>query len=134
MVTPPKGMCRNGPDKMQNREKRSRLVVQVKEEYTNHRAPGPPVEEWSASLGQYILFEMKAVFATSLISALLSLAAVFGFAAITIVPQPGAESFRATAMTVAGVFIVVWAAAICCRGVNLEPITEHRHRGSRGTV
>jgi hypothetical protein len=51
---------------------------------------------------------MKATFAMSLVSALLSLLAVLGLSAMTIVPGAGAESFRATTMIVVGVFFVAW--------------------------
>jgi len=51
---------------------------------------------------------MKSVFAVSLVSAVLSLAAVLGFSAMTFFPGLGAERFRAAAMTLAAVFIVAW--------------------------
>jgi hypothetical protein len=53
---------------------------------------------------------MKAVFAMSLVSAVLSLAAVLGFSAITVVPRPGAETYRATVMGVASMFFLAWLA------------------------
>ncbi|MES2921198.1 MAG: hypothetical protein V4819_06620 [Verrucomicrobiota bacterium] len=51
---------------------------------------------------------MKLLFVTSLVCALLSLLAVLGFSAMTIVPRPGAESLRGQMMLVAGVFLVGW--------------------------
>ena len=51
---------------------------------------------------------MKAIFAMSLVSALLSLAAVLAFSVITFVPRPGAETFRAIVMILAGIFFVLW--------------------------
>ena len=53
---------------------------------------------------------MRAVFAMSLVSAVLSLAAVLGFYAMTIVPRPGAETLRATVMAVASTFFLGWLA------------------------
>src|SRR5882672_10054425 len=53
---------------------------------------------------------MRAIFAMSLVSAVLSLAAVLGFSAITIIPRPGAETFRATVMGVASMFFLAWLA------------------------
>ena len=44
----------------------------------------------------------------SLICVAMSLLALLGFSAITIVPHPEAESIRAQTMTVAGVFAVAW--------------------------
>lgn len=44
----------------------------------------------------------------SLVSALLSLLAVLALSAITIVPRPGAEAFRATAMGVGTFFFFAW--------------------------
>jgi hypothetical protein len=51
---------------------------------------------------------MKTIFITSLISALMSLLAIFGLSAMTIVPRHGAESWRSQMMLVAGVFLVGW--------------------------
>lgn len=51
---------------------------------------------------------MKAVFSMSLVSALLSLLAVLALSAITIVPRPGAEAFRAAVMGVGTIFFFVW--------------------------
>ena len=51
---------------------------------------------------------MKTLFVMSLVCALMSFLAVFGFSAMTVVPRPGAESARALMMLVAGVFVVVW--------------------------
>jgi len=51
---------------------------------------------------------MRAVFSMSLASALLSLLAVLALSAITIVPRPGAETFRASAMGVGAIFFFVW--------------------------
>ena len=51
---------------------------------------------------------MKALFVTSLICALMSLLAVLGFSAMTIVPGPGAGSWRSQMMLVAGAFFVGW--------------------------
>jgi hypothetical protein len=51
---------------------------------------------------------MRAVFSMSLVSALLSLLAVLALSAITIVPRPGAEAFRAAVMGVGTLFFFVW--------------------------
>ena len=51
---------------------------------------------------------MKALFITSLICVLMSLLAIFGFSAMTIVPSPGAESWRSQMMLVAGAIFVGW--------------------------
>lgn len=53
---------------------------------------------------------MKAVFWMSLVSALLSLLAVLALSAITIVPRPGAETFRGAAMAIGTSFFFVWLA------------------------
>lgn len=44
----------------------------------------------------------------SLASALLSLLAVLALSVISIVPRPGAEAIRASAMGVGGIFFFVW--------------------------
>jgi hypothetical protein len=51
---------------------------------------------------------MKTGFAMSLVSAALSLAAVLGFSAISIVPRPGAETYRTAAMGVSSMFFLAW--------------------------
>jgi len=51
---------------------------------------------------------MKTLFTLSLVSALLSLLALLAWSAMTIVPRPGAESFRTTTMLAIGGFLVVW--------------------------
>ena len=51
---------------------------------------------------------MKALFITSLICALMSLLAILGFSAMTIVPGPGAESWRSQMLVVAGAFFIGW--------------------------
>ena len=51
---------------------------------------------------------MRAIFSMSLVSALLSLVAVLALSAITIVPRPGAEAFRAAVMGVGTIFFFVW--------------------------
>jgi hypothetical protein len=53
---------------------------------------------------------MRAVFFMSLVSGLLSLLAVLALSAITIVPRPGAETFRAAAIGVGATFFFVWLA------------------------
>ena len=53
---------------------------------------------------------MRAVFVMSLVSGMLSLATVLAFSAITIVPRPGAETFRAIVIGVTGVFFLAWMA------------------------
>jgi hypothetical protein len=49
---------------------------------------------------------MKAAFITSLVSALMSLVAILGFSAMTVIPL--AESWRGHMMLVSGVFCLVW--------------------------
>ena len=51
---------------------------------------------------------MRPLFITSLICVAMSLLALFGLSAMTIVPRPGAESIRARTMVVAVVFAVAW--------------------------
>jgi hypothetical protein len=51
---------------------------------------------------------MRALFVMPLICALMSLLAIFGLAAMTIVPRSGAESFRGHMIFAAGAFCVVW--------------------------
>jgi hypothetical protein len=51
---------------------------------------------------------MKTLFVMSLVCALMSLLAVFGISAMTVVPRPGAESARAQMMLAAGAFAVAW--------------------------
>ncbi len=53
---------------------------------------------------------VRAVFSMSLVSALLSLLTVLALPAITIVPRPGSETFRATAMGIGTTFFFVWLA------------------------
>jgi hypothetical protein len=49
---------------------------------------------------------MKAVFITSLVSALMSLVAILGLSAMTVVPR--VESLRGQMMLVSGVFFLIW--------------------------
>jgi hypothetical protein len=51
---------------------------------------------------------MRALFIMPLICALMSLLAIFGFSAMTIVPRSGAESFRGHMIFAAGAFCVAW--------------------------
>ena len=51
---------------------------------------------------------MRPLFITSLVCAAISLLALIGFSAMTIVPRPGAESARTQMMMVAGLFAVAW--------------------------
>ncbi len=55
---------------------------------------------------------MRAVFSMSLVSALLSLLAILTLSAITSVPRPGTETFRAAAMSVGAIFFFVWLAVM----------------------
>ena len=48
----------------------------------------------------------------SLVSALLSLLAVLALSAVTIVPRPGAESFRAAVIGVGTIFFFVWLVVV----------------------
>ena len=51
---------------------------------------------------------MKPLFIMSLVSALVSLLALFGFSVMTFVPGPGVEKERAVMMTIACVLAVAW--------------------------
>ena len=51
---------------------------------------------------------MRTLFIMSLACALMSLLAIFGLSAMTVVPRPGTESARAQMMLVAGGFLVAW--------------------------
>lgn len=51
---------------------------------------------------------MRTVLIMSLICAAMSLLAIFGMSATTIVPTPDAERERALIMSVAGAFLLVW--------------------------
>ena len=51
---------------------------------------------------------MKTLFVTSLVCALMSLLAVLGLSAMTIVPRPGAERLQGQMMLAAGAFLVGW--------------------------
>jgi drug/metabolite transporter (DMT)-like permease len=51
---------------------------------------------------------VKLLFLMSLVCALMSLLAIFGLSAMTIVPGPGAESSRIHMMLVAGAFFLAW--------------------------
>jgi hypothetical protein len=51
---------------------------------------------------------MNGLFVMALICALMSLLAIFGFSAMTIVPRAGAESFRGHMVFAAGAFCVAW--------------------------
>jgi signal transduction histidine kinase len=51
---------------------------------------------------------LKAIFITSLVSSLTSLAAIFALSAMTIVPRVWAESRRSYLMLVTGAFFVAW--------------------------
>ena len=60
---------------------------------------------------------MTTIFVTSLVSALMSLIAIFGLSAMTIVPSHGAESWRSQMMLVASAFLVGWL----CVAVWMRP-------------
>jgi drug/metabolite transporter (DMT)-like permease len=51
---------------------------------------------------------MRTVFVISLACALMSLLAILGLSAMTIVPGPGAQSDRARMMLFAGSFMLAW--------------------------
>jgi hypothetical protein len=51
---------------------------------------------------------MRTLFIMSLVCAVMSLLAIFGLSAMTVVPRTGAETARAQMMLVAGVFLVAW--------------------------
>jgi hypothetical protein len=51
---------------------------------------------------------MNTLFVMSLVDALMSLLAVFGVSAMTVVPRSGAESTRVQMMLAAGIFGVAW--------------------------
>ncbi|MGA2540394.1 MAG: hypothetical protein ABSG78_02395 [Verrucomicrobiota bacterium] len=51
---------------------------------------------------------MRTVFVMSLVCALMSLLAIFGFSAMSIVPGHGTEGERTQMMIVAGAFAVAW--------------------------
>jgi len=51
---------------------------------------------------------MKTIFVASLVGALMSMLAIFGLSAMTIVPRHGAESWRSLMILVAGAFLVGW--------------------------
>jgi hypothetical protein len=51
---------------------------------------------------------MRPLFIMSLICVAMSLLALFGLSAMTVVSRPGAESIRTQMMMVAGVFTVAW--------------------------
>jgi hypothetical protein len=51
---------------------------------------------------------MKAIFVTSLVSASISLFAIFGLSAMTIIPGHGSESWRGQLMLTVGIFLVGW--------------------------
>ena len=51
---------------------------------------------------------MRALFIMSVVCALMSLLAILGFSVMTVVPRPGAESWRSQMMFVAGIFVVAW--------------------------
>jgi len=51
---------------------------------------------------------MKAIFATALVNALISLFAIFGLSVMTVVPGHGSESWRSHMMLVAGAFLIGW--------------------------
>jgi hypothetical protein len=51
---------------------------------------------------------MKSLFIISLLCSAQSLLALFWFSAVTIVPRPGVESYRAQMMLVAGAFAIAW--------------------------
>ncbi|MGD0410550.1 MAG: hypothetical protein ABSC18_02510 [Verrucomicrobiota bacterium] len=51
---------------------------------------------------------MKTLFVMSLVCALMSLLAIFGFSAMSIVPGSATEIFRTQVMIFAGVFAVAW--------------------------
>jgi Na+-transporting NADH:ubiquinone oxidoreductase subunit NqrD len=51
---------------------------------------------------------MRTLFIMSLVCALMSLLAIFGLSVMTVVPKPGAESFRGLMMLAVGGFFVAW--------------------------
>jgi hypothetical protein len=51
---------------------------------------------------------MRALFIMPLICALMSLLAIFGLSAMTVVPHAGAESFRGHMIFAAGAFCIAW--------------------------
>ena len=53
---------------------------------------------------------MKPVFLMSLICVLMSLLAIFGFSAMSVVPGSGAEGLRASMLIAAGAFAMGWLA------------------------
>jgi len=53
---------------------------------------------------------MRMLFIMLLVCVLMSLLAIFGVSAITLIPQPHAEIFRFWMMIVAGIFFVGWSA------------------------
>lgn len=72
---------------------------------------------------------MKAIFSMSVASALLSLLAVLVLSAISIVPRPGAEAIRVSAMGVGAIFFFIWLvialwAGKCCQseGSDQAPV------------
>jgi hypothetical protein len=51
---------------------------------------------------------MRALFILPLICALMSFLAILGLLAMTVVPRPGAESFRGQMLFAAGAFFAAW--------------------------
>ena len=69
---------------------------------------------------------MKSLFVMSLVSAVVSLLALFGFSVMSYVPGPGVEKERAVMMTVAGLFAIAWLGVALWarprRNAELQPL------------
>jgi len=67
---------------------------------------------------------MKAIFIMALVCVLMSVLALIGVSAMTIVPGPGAESFRDRISLAAGVSLIVWLGVALWAGVRQGAVTE----------
>ncbi|HEX4264558.1 MAG TPA: hypothetical protein VH597_09485 [Verrucomicrobiae bacterium] len=74
---------------------------------------------------------MRTAFITSLVSALMSLIAILGLSAMTIVPHRGAELWQAQMMLISAVFFLIWIAlAFCLRPRPSLPLLPRWLRGT----